>query len=299
MAKEATVACEPFSLERGMRYLDYFSSCSQKSCDYSLVNLWAWDEYFGYHWAWDGDLVWLLCTRPYEALQAPVGRWETQDWREIFERFQEGTCFERVPERLACIWKRALGDQLEVRDDRGQWEYIYRIKDLVELKGNRYHGKRNLLRQFMKNYDWTYSRLEDRHIPEVLKMQQEWCESRDAENSVGIAVEDVAIKRTFSRWRELPNLIGGVLYAGGKMVAYTVGERLDDETLLIHFEKGLSQYKGVYQAINYLFLLNEGAEFTWVNREQDLNIEGLRKAKMSYHPAFFLRKCRVKWLGVS
>lgn len=83
------------------------------------------------------------------------------------------------------------------------------------------------------------------------------------------------------------------------MVAYTVGERLDDDTLLIHFEKGLSQYKGVYQAINHLFLLNEGAEFTWVNREQDLNIEGLRKAKMSYHPAFFLRKCRVKWLGVS
>ena len=61
-------------------------------------------------------------------------------------------------------------------------------------------------------------------------MQQEWRESRDAENSVGIAVEDVAIKRTFDRWRELPNLIGGVLYAGGKMVAYTVGERLDDDT---------------------------------------------------------------------
>lgn len=297
MTKETAVFCEPFSLEKGMQYLEYFGSCSQKSCDYSLVNLWAWDEYFGYRWAWEDNLVWLSCTQPHEALQAPVGCWETQDWNDIFGRFQEETCFERVPERLTCIWKRALGSQLEVHDDRGQWEYIYRVKDLVELKGNRYHSKRNLLQQFMKSYDWHYSCLEDRHIPEVLEMQREWRESRGYEESTGIAVEDVAIKRTFSRWRELPNLMGGVLYVGKKMVAYTVGERLDDETLLIHFEKGLNQYKGVYQAINYLFLSNEGVKFTWVNREQDLNIEGLRRAKMSYHPAFFLRKYSVKWLG--
>ena len=137
MAKEATVACEPFSLEKGMQYLNHFSSCSQKSCDYSLVNLWAWDEYFGYHWAWDGDLVWLPCTRPYEAFQAPVGRWETQDWREIFERFPEGTCFERVPERLACIWKRALGDREVVTMGAVG---VSTVKDLVKLRKH-YHRK--------------------------------------------------------------------------------------------------------------------------------------------------------------
>jgi hypothetical protein len=77
------------------------------------------------------------------------------------------------------------------------------------------------------------------------------------------------------------------------MVAYTVAEALTVDMLLIHFEKGDTQYKGIYQAINQKFLENSAAEYTFVNREQDLNDEGLRKAKLSYHPEDFLRKFRV------
>ena len=83
----------------------------------------------------------------------------------------------------------------------------------------------------------------------------------------------------------------------GSMVAYTVAEALTSDMLLIHFEKGDTQYKGIYQAINQMFLADAAAPYTFVNREQDLNDEGLRKAKQSYHPEDYLRKFRVTFAG--
>ena len=83
------------------------------------------------------------------------------------------------------------------------------------------------------------------------------------------------------------------------MAAYTVAEALTPDTLVIHFEKGDTQYKGIYQAINQMFLAHEADSYKWVNREQDLNDEGLRKAKLSYHPADFLRKYRVTLTGAA
>jgi hypothetical protein len=82
-----------------------------------------------------------------------------------------------------------------------------------------------------------------------------------------------------------------------RMVAYTVAEPLTDDTVLIHFEKGDTEFKGVYQAMNQMFLENSAANFTYVNREQDLNDEGLRKAKLSYLPTEFLKKYRIEMPG--
>ena len=79
-----------------------------------------------------------------------------------------------------------------------------------------------------------------------------------------------------------------------EMAAYTVAEKLSADTLVIHFEKGDHDFKGVYQAINQIFLENAGRGFTMVNREQDLDSEGLRKAKLSYNPVGFLKKFDVE-----
>jgi hypothetical protein len=91
--------------------------------------------------------------------------------------------------------------------------------------------------------------------------------------------------------------MGGAITVDDEMVAYTVAEALTDETVVIHFEKGDTQYKGVYQAINQMFLENTAGEFSFVNREQDLNDEGLRKSKLSYHPVKFVKKYRLTLPG--
>ena len=130
-------------------------------------------------------------------------------------------------------------------------------------------------------------------IAEALAMQTDWCTWRDCESSDMLAAENRAIEKILKDWQNLTGLVGGAVMVGNLMVAYTVAERLDKDTLLIHFEKGNPEFKGVYQAVNQMFLANLTDEFTIANREQDLDDEGLRKAKLSYNPVDFLRKYKV------
>jgi hypothetical protein len=130
-------------------------------------------------------------------------------------------------------------------------------------------------------------------VEQAMAMQTDWCTWRDCESSDILSSENRAIFRILKEWQQLAGLFGGALRVDGSMVAYTVAEALTRDMLLIHFEKGDTQYKGIYQAINQVFLANSAADYTFVNREQDLNDEGLRKAKLSYHPEDFLRKFRV------
>ena len=91
-------------------------------------------------------------------------------------------------------------------------------------------------------------------------------------------------------WDALPGLIGGALYAGEEMAAFAVGEPLDDQTIVVHFEKGRPEYRGVYQAINFCFAKYAAKNFVFINREQDADEEGLRQAKESYMPSGYLKK---------
>ncbi len=193
---------------------------------------------------------------------------------------------------LRCL-ENNLGNNLTIEEERGNWDYLYHTIDLIELKGKRFHKKKNLLNQFRKKYDYTYVNLEYEMIAKALAMQTDWCTWRDCESSDMLAAENRAIEKILKGWRNLTGLGGGAVMVDGSMVAYTVAERLTRDTLLIHFEKGNPEYKGVYQAINQMFMANLTDEFIIVNREQDLDDEGLRKAKLSYNPMDFLRKYKV------
>ena len=102
--------------------------------------------------------------------------------------------------------------------------------------------------------------------------------------------ENRAIFRVLKSWDVISGLFGAAIRVDGEMVAYTVAERLAEDMLVIHFEKGKPGYKGVYQAVNQMFLANSAREYRFVNREQDLDDEGLRKAKLSYLPVRFQKK---------
>jgi hypothetical protein len=161
------------------------------------------------------------------------------------------------------------------------------------LRGNRYHKKKNLLNQFRKKYDYRYVVLDSELVEHAQGMQEDWCTWRDCESSDILSAENRAIYRVLQNWDRLEGARGGALMVDQAMVAYTVAEALTDDTVLIHFEKGDTEYKGAYQAINQMFLAYSAKDFKFVNREQDLNDERLRKAKLSYLPVDFYRKYRV------
>jgi hypothetical protein len=198
-----------------------------------------------------------------------------------------------VPQNLAEIWRAAAGNEAKIAEERGHWDYLYTVADLIELKGNRYHKKKNLLNQFVKKYDYVYRPFGAELIGLALDMQQDWCTWRDCESSEVLSAENKAISRVLHDWQHFEGIQGGAIIADDAMVAYTVAERLTRDSIVIHFEKGDTQYKGIYQAINQMFLAHSASNYALVNREQDLDDQGLRKAKLSYHPVDFVKKHRV------
>ena len=289
---------EPISLEKQQDYLKMLARCPQVASDYSFMNIWAWAEDYGLTWAWSDDCVWIRQSRPEVLYWAPVGSWSDIDWgTRLLEGTGDSTIFIRIPDQLVEIWQTTFSDRATFEEERGHWDYVYSVSELVDLKGNRFHKKKNLLNQFVRKYEYTYVPFEPQLIGQAMAMQESWCTWRDCESSPILSAENRAIYRVLENWDQLTRTVGGAILVDGAMVAYTVAEALTPQSIVIHFEKGDTRFKGVYQAINQMFLAHNARDFLTVNREQDLNDEGLRKSKLSYNPLEFMRKSRVTFAG--
>ena len=285
---------EPIHMNHQEAYSRVLARCPQPTSDYSFVNLWAWADEYGLIWAWENDMVWIQQTFPVPVYWAPVGDWRRCDWPAVLSGHFSGPAeFTRVPEKLADLWKEKSGQGRGIFEPlRGHWDYLYACADLVSLKGNRYHKKKNLLNQFLANYSYQYEPLGPELTEKALALQTDWCTWRDCEASDMLSAENRVIEKVLKNWSGLNGLSGGALLIDDRIAAYTIAEMLGSGTLVIHFEKGNPDYKGVYQAINQMFLERFGNPDILVNREQDLDDEGLRKAKLSYHPVDYLKKFR-------
>lgn len=286
---------EPIQLKKQSEYLKILAQSPQISSDYSFSNLFGWADEYDLTWTWHSGLVWIRQAKPENLFWAPVGPWDSVDWPSVTKRIVgNGACFVRVPESLARLWQEALEKKrLVIKEDRDHWDYLYDVKELVELKGNRFHKKKNLLKQFVKKYDYRFEPFGPNMIEPAMAMQADWCNWRDCESSEVLSSENRSVFKVLTNWRSLEGLTGGALIVEDIIVAYTIAEKLTDDTIVVHYEKGCPDYKGVYQAINQMFLANLPSSFKVVNREQDLGEKGLRKAKMSYNPSGFLKKYRI------
>lgn len=284
---------QPICLDRTDEYREHLARTPQQGSDYSFGNLWGWRDIYGLSWAFDSGLVWIRQELPEPALWAPVGAWTDIDWQAMGP-WLAGQKVIRVPEKLAEAWLRTLRPTLA--ESRGHWDYLYSIPELVNLDGKRFKKKRELLEQFRRNYVHDYRKLTADCVEEVLDMQAEWYRWREGEeDSQALLAENEAIRRVLEGWDRLTCLLGGALRVDGRIVAYTVAEAVCPETVVIHFEKAHTSYEGSYQAINQMFLASLDAKYTVVNREQDLDEPGLRKAKLSYNPLGFLKKFTVNF----
>jgi hypothetical protein len=298
MALEFEPIAGPTGLSKQNAYNDRLSACPQITSDYSFLNLWGWAEEHDLSWAWEDDLVWIRQSTPSPCYWAPIGPWQDIDWMiSLSKSFPKGARIIRVPEQLKECLKTSMDDAISIKDARGHWDYLYDLNELVMLQGNRFHKKKNLVNQFKKKNDYTLVPLGPDFARDALALQEDWCLWRDCESIDALAAENRVIKKVFANWHAFENLMGAGILVGDRLVAYTVAEPLGDKEVLIHFEKGNTDYKGVYQAINQTFLESVQDHFTVVNREQDLGDPGLRKAKESYNPIGFQKKYEVIFKG--
>ncbi len=174
-----------------------------------------------------------------------------------------------------------------VVEDRDNFDYLYLQEKLANLDGRKYHKKRNLIKAFVRDHAYEGRPLLDEYVPHALEVLDQWRENRADDGDY------LEAKEALEKCDQL-QLCGGVYYVGDRPVAYSLGEELACGTsFVVHFEKAVPGYKGLWQFVNQAFASILTDYYTTVNREQDLGDEGLRKAKLSYQPTDFVKKYRV------
>ena len=175
-------------------------------------------------------------------------------------------------------------------EDRNNFDYVYKIEDLINLAGKKYHSKRNHINKFIAKYpNFEYCKITPEDSQECINLFDTWQQSKNNGSSAGVAEEREAIIELLNNWEAL-GVTGCCIKINGKMVAFSFGEALSDDTVVIHFEHADTSYEGIYSVINQKFLENEWHSYKFVNREEDMGIAGMRKAKQSYHPILMLEK---------
>ncbi len=265
---------------------------SGRPSELTFTNLFIWQQHFNYSYCLRDDVLLIRGEdqgKPF--LLEPLGSGVTSDVVSTILKTHTGVAIERASETF-CTKYLNNDERFEIRDMRDHWDYIYARDDLAHLKGRRYHRKRNHVSKFVQNYRFEYHRIDETKIDDCRAVMDEWCRDKHCEHDPGLCAEKEAATVLLDHYTEL-ELIGGLLEVSGKPVAFAIAESIDGHTALIHVEKAVRGLVGLYQAVNKFFCENSLKGFSFVNREQDLGIEGLRKAKESYFPLRMLKKFRV------
>ncbi|MBQ7792612.1 MAG: DUF2156 domain-containing protein, partial [Clostridia bacterium] len=174
------------------------------------------------------------------------------------------------------------GAFFEIRRERDMDNYVYTAEKLRTLTGKKLHAKRNHINKFKDLYSYTYEAITPENMGKLRTFIEDWYQKK-AETDRSILLEKTALENALSYFSQL-ELKGGMLLVEDKVVAFSIGERLNEDTALIHFEKADTDYQGAYAMINQQFVTNAWSDVAYINREDDMGIEGLRKAKLSYYP---------------
>ena len=176
---------------------------------------------------------------------------------------------------------------------RDYFDYVYRAEDLRTLAGRKYHSKRNFVNRFLAEHtDWSYEPLTAAAKADCLAVEQLWCQQRDCTGDSMVGAEYRALTESLDHFDAL-QLRGGLIRLAGRPVAFSIGEQLNSDTAVVHMEKADASIPGLYALINRECCRQAWGDVEYVNREEDMGEEGLRKAKESYYPVRLVKKIKI------
>lgn len=270
------------------------------SSELNFTNLYMWRLHYRPHWREYGDCLLIVYRPDDEAPMAlpPVGKGDKGAALEaIFQEMKalgHDPVVGRASKPFVDDWVDSGRFQVAARPD--QSDYVYRTQDLASLSGRKYHQKKNHLNRFKKEYIFELKEITPELVPAVLDLQEGWCELRRCAEEPSLRNEDMAVYEALGRFKDL-DCRGLAITIEGKVEAFALGEPLNDSTAVIHIEKANPDVNGSYAAINYFFCQVFLDDLEFVNREQDLGVDGLRRAKESYHPHHMVDKYDIRPLG--
>lgn len=288
---------KPLTLEDAAWVKPLLWEAGERGAEYSFANALIWGTFYKVECARRGNFLLSRSASSSSNYMYPRG---TGDLRYAIDCIIEDAAERGVPLVLRGVsisakeeLERLFPDKFDYSLQRDIADYIYTVKDLLELAGRKFQPKRNLVSRFTKTYNWNYEAITAQNIEECIAMSREWCRLNCCEENCSMEMENSVAIQMLNCFVAL-DLKGGLLRVDSKVVAFTIGEPLNQDTFIVHIEKAFTEYIGAYQTINQLFIRHNALDFVYVNREDDAGDHGLRKAKESYHPVFMQEKYLVK-----
>ncbi|MFG6383413.1 MAG: phosphatidylglycerol lysyltransferase domain-containing protein [Lachnospiraceae bacterium] len=277
----------------------YLKKKRYRSCELIFPNIYLWSRKYPTEFAIVEDTIIFLgyTERKEPSITFPAGEkeqvhkamnviieWFKQQQKELHMHLVQEQEFE-----LLNLW---YPGKFQITYDRDSADYVYETEKLITLAGKKLHGKRNHINKFKENNpDWVYETITLENVEECFQMALKWREEMQCEQDVEKR-DEMCVTLNALRLLEELKLKGGLLRANpeGEVIAFTIGEPLNPDTFVVHIEKAFAEIQGAYPMINQQFVIHEAKDFLYINREEDTGSEGLRKAKLSYHPVFLVEK---------
>ena len=272
-------------------------SNTYRACDFCFTNMYAWHVKFETEFAIKNKTLFLRF-KDVDGLvyyMMPIGAMLLKeaineiidDAKQLNIPFLMKGITTRMQEDIEVV----MPEVFEYTHDRNNDEYIYLTEKLAQLSGKKLQSKRNHINRFKKdNPNWEYRPITSHEeAMECLRMLEKWDGEKNHDEDPSLKYDYMATKCMLQNFEDL-ELKAGAIYINGKILAFSIGERLTSDTFVVHVEKAFANINGLYTIINQQFIEHEASEFMYINREEDLGLESLRKAKSSYYPDILLHE---------
>ena len=288
---------QPLTPQDLQRYTPYLLDGTERGCEYSFANLYLWGRQGAAEV--EGHMVLFSQFNRRSVYPFPAG---TGDKTAVIRAIMDDAAQRGIPCRITglnqeniSLMETLFPGQFRFHCDRDSYDYVYAIDDLADLKGRKFQRKRNHFNRFRDAFPYyTVEPLNEENLPLVRQMMEDWFALRLQEDPQGdYHMERAALNKALKHYRAL-SMEGLVLRDGETVLAFTLGSPLSPDTFDIHFEKARADVDGAYTVINCEFaryLRSKYPQLRYLNREDDLGLEGLRKAKLSYCPHHLVEKC--------
>lgn len=274
----------------------HFKSYPSRSCDRTFANVYLWARYYDVEYALVDDVIIFhnkggkKCAFSYPAGEPEAVKKWIEKLLSSCKNAKENFRLYSVTQEQFELLEQWFPGKFQIEYNRDLADYVYETEKLTTLAGKKLHGKRNHINKFKATYeDWAYEKITDENCEECFQMALEWRKQHELEDDEDM-VNEIAVTQNSLRLMKELDLTGGLLRVNGKIVAFTIGEPICEDTFVVHIEKAFPDIQGAYPMINQQFVTHECQDYKYINREEDTGAPGLRKAKESYRPVFLVEK---------
>ncbi len=270
-------------------YTTFLKNTAELSCETTFVNLLLWADGYNNEMAIENGQLFIKNGENDDlSFRLPLGGDLKSGVEALSEYLGEKPIFWSEECARFDEFRALYENEYDIFESRDDFEYIYQSVDLSELSGKKYHSKRNHISTFSKKYNFKTVPITKDNLADVLSCADEWYSSHNIDDDKYLTCERNGIEQIISNSEKL-SAKGIAIYVDDKIIAFAIGSPINDKVFNIHIEKALDDYQGAYAVINQEFA-KQLCDYKYINREDDMGIEGLRKSKLSYKPEILLKK---------